>query len=315
MKLVLLLGVSLVVAVGGTTTTTTSTASPPAEAVDPGNAAATENVVEARTRGNKPNERAFGLSLGLSPSVGTGGHPGFGGGRPGFGGGRPGFGGGHPGFGGGRPGFGGGRPGFGGGRPGFGGGRPGFGGGHPGFGGGRPGFGGGHPGFGGGRPGFGGGRPGFGNPGFGGGTGGFAIPGVGGGAGQLGFGQPGFVQPGLTSGFGQPGLGGGLNINPAHAGIPPFVGGGGVKPSSGCRNWCRTDKGQAYCCETASEPESPFSIKFGMCPPRRPACLDVRSVGPPSSCSSDGTCSGIEKCCFDVCLQQHTCKPPRGFGR
>merc|ERR1739842_192137 len=30
---------------------------------------------------------------------------------------------------------------------------------------------------------------------------------------------------------------------------------------------------------------------------------------PPAQCSNDSRCPGAEKCCFDTCLQHHTCKP------
>ncbi|XP_064120292.1 glycine, alanine and asparagine-rich protein-like [Macrobrachium nipponense] len=91
--------------------------------------------------------------------------------------------------------------------------------------------------------------------------------------------QPGFGG-GLSPGFGggiSPGFGGGFG--------PGFGGGfGGFKP--------------------------------GQCPPVRPACPPVRSHFGPQPCNSDGNCSGVDKCCFDICLQQAVCKPPQGgFGR
>ncbi|XP_068231861.1 pupal cuticle protein Edg-91-like [Palaemon carinicauda] len=188
--------------------------------------------------------------------------------------------------------FGGGlSPGFGGGiNSGFGGGiNPGFGGGiNPGFGGGiNQGFGGGiNPGFGGGiNPGFGGGI----NPGFGGGI----NPGFGGG-----------INPGFGGGI-NPGFGGGIN--------PGFGGGfGGV--SQTCRRWCRTPEGQAYCCESNNEPETLPFVKPGQCPPVRPQCPPVRSFAPPQTCSNDSKCGGVDKCCFDRCLEEHVCKPPVGSG-
>ncbi|XP_042219299.1 uncharacterized protein LOC121864278 [Homarus americanus] len=135
------------------------------------------------------------------------------------------------------------------------------------------------------------------------GWGGFPTGGFGGGHPTGGFGG---VSP--IGGFGgvSPigGFGGGLG------------GGSPVNPPSGCRYWCRTPKGQAYCCENVNEPQS-FAgvVKPGQCPPVRPVCPLVKSFGPPSSCSNDGACGGVDKCCFDTCLQQHTCKAPYGFGR
>ncbi|KAG7170693.1 putative crustin-like antimicrobial peptide 10 [Homarus americanus] len=130
--------------------------------------------------------------------------------------------------------------------------------------------------------------------------------------------------PGL---FGGNNLGGGLGGNPVggfgggspiggFGGGHPTGGGSPVNPPSGCRYWCRTPKGQAYCCENVNEPQS-FAgvVKPGQCPPVRPVCPLVKSFGPPSSCSNDGACGGVDKCCFDTCLQQHTCKAPYGFGR
>ncbi|CAL4096649.1 unnamed protein product [Meganyctiphanes norvegica] len=52
--------------------------------------------------------------------------------------------------------------------------------------------------------------------------------------------------------------------------------------------------------------------KPGQCPAVRPSCPPTRFGQPPKPCSSDGGCVGVDKCCFDVCLQHHTCKPPIG---
>ncbi|XP_076030953.1 uncharacterized protein LOC143019146 [Oratosquilla oratoria] len=137
---------------------------------------------------------------------------------------------------------------------------------------------------------------GFGNQGFGGigGVGGF------GGFGGLG-GIVGGVSPGIIGGV-SPGLTGGL--------------GSVVAPTSGCRYWCRTPEGAAYCCENVNQPTNPIAtqvVKPGQCPPVRPVC--PRVSGPPVTCSNDGACGGVDKCCFDRCLGEHVCKPPLGFGR
>merc|ERR1712121_202795 len=123
------------------------------------------------------------------------------------------------------------------------------------------------------------------NPGFQGGLGGFPGVGIGG---------------GINTGFPGVGVGGGV------------VGGGG---SASCRRWCRTPQGQAYCCEGANEPISAAVTKQGQCPPVRPSCPPTRFGQPPRTCSSDGGCAGYDKCCFDTCLQHHTCKPPIGLGK
>ncbi|XP_042219194.1 ATP-dependent RNA helicase glh-2-like [Homarus americanus] len=177
----------------------------------------------------------------------------------------------------------------------------------------------------GGNPAFGGGLGG--NPAFGGGFGG--NPAFGGGfGGNSAFGGGFGGNPAVGGGFGgNPAFGGGFGGNPAFGGgfggNSGFGGGFGglgggflVNPPSGCRYWCRTPQGQAYCCENVNEPQS-FAgvVKPGQCPPVRPVCPPVRNFGPPSSCSNDGACGGVDKCCFDTCLQQHTCKAPLGFGR
>ncbi|CAL4149818.1 unnamed protein product, partial [Meganyctiphanes norvegica] len=113
--------------------------------------------------------------------------------------------------------------------------------------------------------------------------------------------------PGLSIGFGQ-----------SHVGSSSF--GNSFGSSGDCRYWCRTPQGQAYCCENSHQASSGgFGfVKPGQCPPVRPSCPPTgRSFRPPSQCSSDGRCPGSEKCCFDTCLQHHTCKPPQGgfFGR
>ncbi|XP_076030885.1 uncharacterized protein LOC143019071 [Oratosquilla oratoria] len=143
------------------------------------------------------------------------------------------------------------------------------------------------------QPTFGFGGLGFGNQGFG-NLGGFG--GLGGISGVVGG-----VSPGIIGGL-SPGLAGGL--------------GSVVAPTSGCRYWCRTPEGAAYCCENVNQPTNPIAtqiVKPGQCPPVRPLC--PRVSGPPVTCSNDGACGGVDKCCFDRCLGEHVCKPPLGFGR
>merc|ERR1712128_123495 len=125
--------------------------------------------------------------------------------------------------------------------------------------------------------------------------------GFGGGFGQGGFNQGGFGQGGFgQGGFGQCGF-----VQP----IQPVV------QQASCRRWCRTPQGQAYCCESGNEALTAAVTKPGQCPPVRPSCPPTRFGGAPTTCSSDGACRGLDKCCFDTCLQHHTCKPPIGFGR
>nr|AGU01545.1 antimicrobial peptide type 2 precursor IIc [Pandalus japonicus] len=90
-----------------------------------------------------------------------------------------------------------------------------------------------------------------------------------------------------------------------------FGGGLGPRPTQAtCRYWCRTPEGQAYCCEGSQEPAGPVGVKPGVCPPVRPTCPPVRSFGPPKTCSNDYSCGGINKCCYDRCLEEHVCKAP-----
>ena len=127
---------------------------------------------------------------------------------------------------------------------------------------------------------------------------------------NTGFGQQGYgYKPSYGSGSA---LGGALG-----GGFGGSLGGGygGAAPSSGCRYWCRTPQGQAYCCEGSNQQQSFVGVKPGQCPPVRPVCPPTRSFGPPRTCSNDGSCGGIDKCCFDTCLQEHVCKPPYGVGK
>jgi len=95
------------------------------------------------------------------------------------------------------------------------------------------------------------------------------------------------------------------------------VGGlGGVASSGSCRYWCRTPQGQSYCCESGQDLPSLPSVKPGQCPPVRPQCPPTRAgFRPPTQCSNDSRCPSAEKCCFDTCLQHHTCKLPISYYR
>ncbi|XP_027208050.2 uncharacterized protein [Penaeus vannamei] len=108
--------------------------------------------------------------------------------------------------------------------------------------------------------------------------------------------------------------GGGIHGGGIHGG---FHGGSGIigagisNGPSECRYWCKTPEGQAYCCETVHEPETPVGTKPLDCPQVRPTC--PRFHGPPTTCSNDYKCAGLDKCCFDRCLGEHVCKPPSFF--
>ena len=122
--------------------------------------------------------------------------------------------------------------------------------------------------------------------------------------------SPGFVAQGIIPG----GVPGGV---PGVPGLAPGVGAVQVAPasSSSCRFWCKTPQGQAYCCENANEAQTAVFTKGGHCPPVRPTCPLRSFSGPPKTCSNDGACAGVDKCCFDTCLEEHVCKPPHGVGK
>jgi len=128
---------------------------------------------------------------------------------------------------------------------------------------------------------------------------------------NTGFGGVNSVVGNVNPGFGgvNTGFGG---VNPGFGGVNSAVGGGygsSGSSSGSCRYWCRTPQGQAYCCEGGNEVASLPTVKPGQCPPVRPQCPPTRNFRPPQQCSNDSRCPGAEKCCFDTCLQHHTCKP------
>ncbi|XP_063602531.1 keratin, type I cytoskeletal 9-like [Penaeus indicus] len=121
----------------------------------------------------------------------------------------------------------------------------------------------------------------------------------------------GFPGTGGFQGGGFPGVGGFPG-----GGFPGGIGGGfpGSQGSSQCRYWCRNPENQVYCCETDLEPEGPVGTKPLDCPVVRPTCpFNVRGLRP-ITCSNDYKCGGVDKCCYDRCLQEHVCKPPSFFG-
>ncbi|KAF2362926.1 WAP-type 'four-disulfide core' domain [Trinorchestia longiramus] len=85
--------------------------------------------------------------------------------------------------------------------------------------------------------------------------------------------------------------------------------------SHGCRFQCKSPTGQVYCCEKTNQIPSLVHTKREHCPPARSSCPNTRASSVPSSCSNDNSCSGVDKCCFDVCLQYNTCKAVQDDGR
>jgi len=75
-----------------------------------------------------------------------------------------------------------------------------------------------------------------------------------------------------------------------------------------CRYWCKTPQNQYYCCENPNQQTGGnVGTKPGSCPAVRPSCPPTRVR--PRPCSNDYSCPGSDKCCYDTCLQHHTCKP------
>jgi len=115
---------------------------------------------------------------------------------------------------------------------------------------------------------------------------------------------------GVGSGLGLGGVGAG-GIGGFGVGGVGGLGGGAHGSHGSCRYWCRTPQGQSYCCEHDDEVAVLPTVKPGQCPPVRPQCPPTRlGFRPPQQCSNDSRCPGVEKCCFDTCLQHHTCKAP-----
>merc|ERR1712179_189299 len=74
-----------------------------------------------------------------------------------------------------------------------------------------------------------------------------------------------------------------------------------------CARWCKDDQGRLYCC--SSGPVGTSEVHPGTCPPIRKQCTDALRFQRPQVCSDDGECAYSSKCCFDKCLDHHTCKP------
>ncbi|XP_064115796.1 pupal cuticle protein 36-like [Macrobrachium nipponense] len=121
----------------------------------------------------------------------------------------------------------------------------------------------------------------------------------------LGAGQA--LLGGALGAIGNPGFG--VGFQQGFGGFGGF--GGGFQPGFGvgCRYSCRAPNGQFVCCGNSG-----FGTKPGQCPPIRPVCPDVRNFAPPQPCIIDHECTGLDKCCFDTCLEERVCKPPHGIG-
>nr|ABP88043.1 Pl-crustin 2 [Pacifastacus leniusculus] len=79
----------------------------------------------------------------------------------------------------------------------------------------------------------------------------------------------------------------------------------------GCNYYCKKpegpNKGSNYCCGPEYIPLKREEKHAGNCPPPLKEC--TRFPRPPQVCPHDGHCPYNQKCCFDTCLDIHTCKP------
>nr|AGU01540.1 antimicrobial peptide type 1 precursor Ic [Pandalus japonicus] len=76
-----------------------------------------------------------------------------------------------------------------------------------------------------------------------------------------------------------------------------------------CLQWCKNPvKGSVYCCNDGTGPQALADEHLGECPKHRPVCPRNGITSGPALCSHDGYCQDSSKCCFDTCLDHHTCK-------
>ncbi|CAL4093116.1 unnamed protein product [Meganyctiphanes norvegica] len=80
-----------------------------------------------------------------------------------------------------------------------------------------------------------------------------------------------------------------------------------------CVRWCKDDQSRSYCCHDGNRPILDSEVHPGTCPPIRKECTDALRINSPQICSDDAECGFYSKCCFDKCLDHHTCKPGQGI--
>nr|UCR17160.1 crustin 164 [Rimicaris sp.] len=82
-----------------------------------------------------------------------------------------------------------------------------------------------------------------------------------------------------------------------------------------CLYWCKRPNKSVYCCGTDPYTDygNPSSIHGGFCPQYAAECPHTRGFAAPQVCPFDGFCQRTSKCCYDTCLDHHTCKPSRPF--
>ncbi|XP_045614710.2 uncharacterized protein [Procambarus clarkii] len=88
---------------------------------------------------------------------------------------------------------------------------------------------------------------------------------------------------------------------------------GGRIARQACAHRCRRPvgprRGLVYCCSPPSRPFIASLTHAGACPRVRACSPRHRPVGLPVVCPHDGYCPRTHKCCFDACLDYHTCLP------
>ncbi|XP_066974507.1 uncharacterized protein [Macrobrachium rosenbergii] len=83
-----------------------------------------------------------------------------------------------------------------------------------------------------------------------------------------------------------------------------------TRESYACLYTCLTPNNEKYCCDSNLDKLIPPETHPGTCPITRPECPDVRTgTETPRLCPHDGLCDKTSKCCYDVCLEHHVCKP------
>ncbi|XP_068217652.1 uncharacterized protein [Palaemon carinicauda] len=84
-------------------------------------------------------------------------------------------------------------------------------------------------------------------------------------------------------------------------------------PPRDCVHWCTNPiTNSRYCCNDGTGIQHPIEDRPGRCPEHRPFCPRDGVTAGPALCAHDGYCSNLgSKCCWDTCLQHHTCKPAR----
>ncbi|XP_069163092.1 uncharacterized protein [Procambarus clarkii] len=103
---------------------------------------------------------------------------------------------------------------------------------------------------------------------------------------------------------------------------PPFPPSTPQPDLDGCNYYCIKPAGPnanaAYCCGPPGLPVLKEEIHAGKCPSALSICTraptffarDIsRNIPIPQVCPHDGHCPRNQKCCFDTCLDIHTCKP------